>query len=59
MCKAFNRDPKSFEQQLMCRFCWPDDPEHVNAIGWAVEHLGESIPDDFDDEQEKDAWKGA
>lgn len=59
MCKAFNRDPKSFEQQLMRRVYWPDDPEHVNAIGWAVEHLGESISDDFDDEQENDAWKGA
>lgn len=55
MCKAFNRDPDSFEQQLMRRVYWPDDSEHFDAVGWAAEHLGESILDDFEDEQEDDA----
>lgn len=55
MCEAFNRDPQSFEQQLMRRVYWPANPENTEATFWAVEYLGESILDDSDDEQENDA----
>lgn len=54
MCKAFNRDPESFEQELMRRVYWPENPGNTAPDFWAEKYLGESISDDSDDEQEKD-----
>lgn len=54
MCKAFNRDPNSFEQQLMRRVHWPENPENTSATFWAVKYLGESILDDSYNEQENE-----
>lgn len=52
MYKAFDRDPKSFEQELMRRVYWPENPGNTDPDFWAEEYLGESNPDDSDDEQE-------
>ena len=42
MRKAFNRDPQSYEQQLVRRVYWPDNPEHSHATFWADKYLGKS-----------------
>ena len=47
LCKAFNRDPQSFEQQLMRRVYWPANPENSHVTCWAAKYLGESILDDL------------
>ena len=48
MCDAFNRDPQSFEQQLMRRVYWPENTENTHPTFWAIEHLGESYFDNSD-----------
>lgn len=50
ICKALNRDPESLEQQLISRVYWPDTAPPDSATDWAVEHLGESVLADLDDE---------
>ena len=54
LCKAFDRNPESLEQQLMHRVFWPENPGHTSASFWAVKHLGQSIIDDLDDESENE-----
>ena len=34
LCKAFDRDPESLEQQLMGRIYWPENP--ANTSGWQI-----------------------
>ena len=48
MCNAFNRDPQSFEQELMRRVYWPENTENTHPTYWAVEYLGESYFDNSD-----------
>ena len=50
ICKAFEKDAGSLEQQLISRVFWPEDTEHSWASDWAVEHLGESILAELDGE---------
>ena len=50
ICKAFEKDAESLEQQLISRVFWPEDVEHNWAFDWAVEHLGESILAELDGE---------
>lgn len=50
ICKALNRDPESLEQQLTSRIYWPDNAPPNSATDWAVEHLGESILADSNQE---------
>ena len=52
MCSAFNRDPQSFEQQLMRRIYWPENTRNTHPTFWAADYLGESY---FDD----DEWQTA
>ena len=54
MCKAFNRDPESFEQELMRRVYWPMNPGNTAPDFWAEKYLGQSNSDDSNDEQEED-----
>ncbi len=53
ICKALNRDPESLEQQLISRVHWPNQAPPNSATDWAVEHLGESILADSDEESAK------
>ena len=48
ICKTFEKDAGSLEQQLISRVFWPEDIEHNWASDWAVEHLGESILAELD-----------
>ena len=48
MCSAFNRDPQSFEQQLMRRVYWPENTGNTHPTFWAAKYLGESYFDDSD-----------
>ena len=43
ICKAFEKEAQSLEQQLIGRVFCPENVEHTFAIDWAVEHLGESV----------------
>ena len=43
ICKAFEKDAESLEQQLISRVLRPENAEPDSATDWAVEHLGESI----------------
>ena len=45
LCSAFNRDPKSFEQQLMRRIYWPENTRNTHPTFWAADYLGESYFD--------------
>ena len=55
ICKAFEKDAGSLEQQLISRVFWPEDTEHGWASDWAVEHLGESILAELDGEDTSEA----
>ena len=61
ICKAFEKDAGSLEQQLISRVFWPEDiDEHNWASDWAVEHLGESILAELDGEHtSEDQEEGA
>ena len=50
ICNAFEKDAESLEQQLIRRVFWPEDVEHNWASDWAVEHFGESILVELDEE---------
>ena len=43
LCKAFEKDAESLEQQLISRVFSPENIMHDWASDWAVKHLGESI----------------
>ena len=48
LCKAFEKETESLEQQLISRVFRPEDIEHNWASDWAVEHLGESILEELE-----------
>ncbi len=54
LCKAFDRDPESLEQQLMGRIYWPENPANTSATLWMAKYLGEAILDESDDDAESD-----
>lgn len=50
ICKAFEKNAETLEQQLIGRVFRTEDVEHNWATDWAVEHLGESILAELDGE---------
>lgn len=52
VCKVFDRNPEGFEQELMRRVYCPESPGNTAPDYWAAKYLGESMPDDSDEEQE-------
>ena len=63
ICKAFEKDAESLEQQLISRVFFPEDIMHNWASDWAAEHLGESVlaeleREDTSEDQEEPAEGG-
>lgn len=50
ICKAFEKNEETLEQQLIGRVFQTEDVDHNWATDWAVEHLGESILAELDGE---------
>ena len=43
LAQVCNRDPVSYDQQLLNRVYWPENQAGLQAFEWAVESLGEAL----------------